>query len=196
MNHHIQTAKTYVTTHRKEFVIGTAVLLSVVVLVVTIVLSVRNSAPKIVYQPANACGLITLTEAKELLGNNTLNSNANNPVVSGNTAASRCGYTDGNPDTNNMIVAAIIVRSGVNDKGVQQNKTDFEAGKPSKNIETVKNLGDSAYFNQKLGQLNILDGREWIILSYGVGSAPEANTVDKAIELARKVLPAFLTNKF
>ncbi|HMI09649.1 MAG TPA: hypothetical protein VK497_04635 [Candidatus Saccharimonadales bacterium] len=196
MNHYIQATKTYITTHRKKLAIGAAVILGIIVLITAIVLFVRNSTPKIVYQPANACGLITLTEAKELLGNNTLNSNANNPVVSGNTAASRCGYTDGNPDTNNMIVAAIIVRSGVNDKGVQQNKTDFEAGKPSKNIETVKNLGDSAYFNQKLGQLNILDGREWIILSYGVGSAPEANTVDKAIELARKVLPAFLTNKF
>jgi hypothetical protein len=89
-----------------------------------------------------------------------------------------------------MIVAAMTVRSGINDKGVEQNKTEFSVGRPHKNIEIVKDLGDNAYFNQTLGQLNILDGRKWIILSYGVGSAPEANTVDKAVELAHKIIDA------
>ena len=186
----------YVTAHKKDLAIITAVILGIVLVISVVVLFVRNSSPKIVYQPANACDLITSTEAKELLGSNALNSTANSPVISGDTATSRCGYTDGNPDTENMIVAAIIVRSGVNDKGVEQNKTEFVAGKPSENVEIVKNVGDSAYFNQKLGQLNILDGQKWIILSYGVGSAPEANTLDKAIELARKAVPTLLTNKF
>ena len=196
MNHYIQSAKAYITAHRKNLTIGVAVILGIVAIITVIVLFVRNSAPKVIYQPANACGLLTLAETKELLGSKTLNSTANSPVLSGDTAASRCGYTDGNPDTENMIVAAIIVRSGVNDKGVEQNKTEFVAGKPSENVETVKDLGESAYFNQRLGQLNILDGNEWIILSYGVGSAPEANTVDKAVELARMVVHQSFTNTF
>lgn len=196
MNHYIQSAKTYAATHKKELAIGTAVVLGVAVLITAIVLIVRGSEPKVVYQPANACSLLTLAEARELLGNKVLNSNANNPILSGDTASSRCGYTDGNPDTNSMIVAAIVVRSGINDKGVQQNKTEFAAGKPSENVETVKDIGDSAYFNHALGQLNILDGRKWIILSYGLGSAPETNTVGKAVELAHKVALTPLSNKF
>jgi hypothetical protein len=196
MNHHIQSTKAYITTHKKELAFGTAAVLGVVVLITAITLFVRSNAPKVVYQPANACDLLTLTEAQEMLGGRTLASNVNTPILSNDTATSRCGYTDGNPDTNNMIVAAIIVRSGVNDKGVQKNKTEFAAGKPSQHVETVKDLGNSAYFNQKLGQLNILDGREWIILSYGVGSAPETNAVDKAVELARMVVHQSFTNKF
>jgi hypothetical protein len=196
MNHHIQSAKAYVTTHKKELTIGTAAVLGTVVLITAITLFVRGNAPKVVYQPASACDLLTLTEARDMLGGGTLASNVNAPILSNDTATSRCGYTDGNPDTNNMIVAAIIVRSGINDKGVRKNKTEFAAGKPSQHVETVKNLGDSAYFNQKLGQLNILDGREWIILSYGVGSAPKTNAVDKAAELARMVVHQSFTNKF
>lgn len=87
-----------------------------------------------------------------------------------------------------MLVAAIAVRSGINDKGVDQNKTEFATSKQGKSNEVVKDVGDSAYFNKELGQLNVLDDRKWVILSYGAGSAPQANTVDKATELAKKVL--------
>jgi hypothetical protein len=188
MNDHIQSAKTYILENKKELIIGTVVIVAFVALVTAIALSVYNSIPKVVYQPASACDLLTPAEAKELLGAKTLQSDAKPPVLSGDTGTSRCGYADGNPDKDSMIIAAIMVRSGINDKGVQQNKTEFAAGKPSENVEDVKDLGDSAYFNQKLGQLNVLNGREWIILSYGVGATPEANTVEQVVELAHKVV--------
>ncbi len=165
-----------------------SVVTAALIVVVAIALFAVNSAPKIAYQPASACDLFSPAKAKELLGNKALNSSMNSPVILKNTASSKCGYTDGNPDTNNMIVAAIIVRSGINDAGIQQNKTEFTSGKPTKNVEIVNGLGDNAYFNEELGQLNILSGHEWIILSFGVGSAPGTNTVDKSIELAHKVL--------
>jgi len=188
MNHHIQTAKTYITTQKKETIIGAAVILGGILLIGVIALFVHNSTPKIDYQPTKACDLLNIAKARKLLGDKAVSSNAKDPTLSEDTATSNCGYTDGNPDTDNMIVAAIIVRSGVNDKGVLQNKTEFAAGRPTKNVEIVKDLGDSAYFNQRLGQLNVLNGRQWIILSYGIGSAPETNTVDKAVELAHSVL--------
>ncbi len=191
MKQYIQAAKDYITaSKRNELIIGMAIVAGVAVLIAAITYTVYSSTPKVVYQPAKACDLLTSAEAKELLGGKAIDSSAKNPVVSGNTATSQCGYTDGNPDTENMIVAAVVVRSGVNDDGVQQNKTEFVNGKPTDNVEAVKDLGEDAYFNQKLGQLNVLNGREWIILSYGLGSAPEANTIDKAVELAYKVLPA------
>lgn len=195
MNKYIQTAKTYITTRNKEFVVGVAVILGGIILVIVIALFIQNNTPKIMYQPAKACDLLNLAEAKELLGSKTVSSTSKDPVLSrsGNNAASECGYTDGNPDVDNMIVAAISVRSGVNDDGVQLNKTEFATNKASKNVEIVKDLGDSAYFNLKLGQLNVLEDRNWIIFNYGIGSAPETNTVDKAVELARKTLQSTAT---
>jgi hypothetical protein len=197
MHHHIQSTKTYIMSHKKELAIGASVVLGAVVLITVITLFARNGAPKVVYQPANACDLLTLPEAQGLLGNKTIASNIENPVLSGNTATSKCGYTDGNPDTNSMVVAAIMVRSGVNDDGVLQNQTEFAASRPDDHVETVNDLGDSAYFDQKLGQLNVLDGHEWIIISYGVGSAPATNNVDDAVGLAYKVVQlASLSTKF
>lgn len=187
-NTHIQAAKTYIQTYKKELIIGSSVIAGLLALIIVIALFIYNTTPKIVYQPAEACSLFTEAEAQTLLGNKALKSGENNPTQSANIATSQCGYTDGNPDTTNMIVAAVAVRSGINDNGVQQNKTEFAAGKPSKGVETVKDLGDGAYFNQVRGQLNVLKGHDWIILSYGIGSSPEANTLDKAIELAHVVL--------
>lgn len=188
MKHYIQTTKTFVTAHKKQLSIGAAVALAVVVLITAIVLLVQNSATKIVYQPISACDLLTREEAQELLGDNAIHSSIVVPALSGDTATSKCAYTDGNPDVNSMVVAAIVVRSGVNDEGVEQNNKEFTAGRLTNNVEIVKNLGDNAYFNKENGQLNILDDHEWIILSYGTGSSPSTNTLDNAVKLANKVL--------
>lgn len=188
MNQHVETTKEYIKKYKIEFIIGLVVVILAIAAIITVTIIARSSVPKIVYQPANACDLLTIAKAKELLGDNTVASGAKDPLVSGNTATSRCGYTDGNPDTQNMIVAAITVRSGIDDKGVQQNKTEFTNGKPTQAVEDVSDLGDGAYFNQQNGQLNVLNGRDWIIFSYGPGSAPESNTVEQAVQLAQKVV--------
>lgn len=187
MNRHIESAKTYIAA-RKETTIGIAVIAGGIILISLVALFIYTSTPKIVYQPTNACELLSTSKAQGILGSGALKSGAKDAVVSGNTATSSCGYTDGTSDTETMVVAAITARSGINDQGVQQNKTEFESGKPARGIEHVSGVGDSAYFNQTRGQLNILAGRNWIIVSYGVGSAPETNTVDKAVELAHVIL--------
>lgn len=187
MKHIVHTAKSYIV-KRNEFFIGLAVVLGLVILTIAIALATYSSVPKMVYQPTKACDLLTTTKAKDLLGAGALRGNMSDPVQEKNIATSKCAYSDSNPDINSMVVAAIIVRSGINDDGVQQNKTEFASGKPTKSVEDIKDLGDGAYFNQERGQLNVLSGRDWIILNYGIGSAPESNTSEKSIELARKVL--------
>lgn len=174
--------------YKKELLIGSSIIVGILALIVAIVLVIQNSGVKIVYQPTSACELLTIYEARELLGNATIQSNISEPVLSGNTATSRCGYTDGNANQDELIVAAVMVRSGINDKGVEQNKTEFKNGRPIDNTETIENLGDAAYFNSDNGQLNILDGYNWIVLSYGVGSAMEANNLEDAVRLGQKVV--------
>jgi hypothetical protein len=188
MRNYVQSAKIYVTDHRKEFAIGAKVTVGATVLIALAALFIYTTTPHYTYQPVKACDLLTPTKAQDLLGDRVISVDIKAPVVSGDIATSKCSYTDENTDANKMIVAAIAVRSGINDKGVQQNKTEFATAKSNNTVETVKDLGDSAYFNKVNGQLNILEGRKWIIVNYGIGSTPEANTAEKAVELARKVL--------
>ena len=188
MKQYAITAKAYVIAHKIEFITGASIIAAIAIIAVSVTLFVRATTPNVVYQSAKACDLFSFAEAKELLGDQVLTTTTQGPVISRDTAVSKCGYTDGNPDMNNALVAAIVVRSGINDKGVAQNKSEFTAGKPSKNVETVKDLGDDAYFNQELGQLNVLYDKMWVILSYGPGAAPQSNSPDKAVTLAKKVL--------
>ena len=174
--------------YKKELIIGAAVVVAVLAIIAAIALVIYNSTPKVDYEPTAACSTLTTAEARELLGDNAFNANTNEPIISGNTATSRCGYTDGNANTQDLIVAAVIVRSGINDNGVEQNKIEFANGTPTQGVEIVTGLGDSAYFNQVNGQLNVLKGRNWFILSNGLGTAPEANTLEDVTALALKVV--------
>lgn len=175
-------------TRKKEVIIGASIVIGVALIIMGVAYAIYSSTPKVVYQPTVACDLFTSDEARELLGGNAIKSSSKDPVQDQNTATSTCGYANGDSNTETMKVAAVMIRSGVNDEGVEQNKTEFAAGKPQENVEDVKDLGDSAYFNKELGQLNILKDKMWIIVSNGVGSAPQANTLEDAVKLAKKVL--------
>jgi len=190
MKHYLQLAKTFFLEHKKQFTLAAYIFGAVVVVIFVIVMIISNlSKPiKITYQPSVACTLFTVEEAKELLGEQAVLGSMGESTLSGNLSTSSCGYTDGNPGEDSMVVAAVIIRSGINDAGVAQNKYEFENGKPTTDVETVANVGDNAYFNKALGQFNVLSGRNWYIFSYGVGSTPEVNTLEDAKKLAGKVL--------
>lgn len=174
-------------TYKKEVVIGAIAVLVIIAVIGAITLVIYNSQPKITYQPVKACDLFTSAEARDLLGSKVIKTGIKDPAIDGNTATSSCGYTNGNADMNKAVVAAINVRSGINDDGTAQNKTEFADGKP-KTAKTVKDVGDTAYWNEETGQLNVLSGRKWIIVSFGKGATPRANKLDDAIKLAKKVL--------
>jgi len=176
------------TSYKKELIIGGAVVFAVLVIIAAIVFFIANSGPKVDYPPVVACDTLTNLEAQELLGNSAFKSADDPAVIAGDLATSRCGYTDGSANTETMIVAAVILRAGINDKGVEQNKTEFAQGTPTQGVEIVKDLGDSAYFNQVNGQLNVLKDKNWYIFSYGQGSAPENNRIEDVIALAHKVI--------
>ncbi len=181
----LQTVKTYIIVHQRNIVLW-----SVTVLVAAFLgsLFIYSMTPHYTYQPVKACDLLTPAKAQDMLGDHVLSVDTKDPVVSGDTATSKCSYTDANADSSKLKVAAVAVRSAVEDKGIQQNKTDFVQARSNNDVEVVKGVGDSAYFNKANGQLNILDGGNWIILNYGTGSAPQTNTVDDAVKLAHKVL--------
>jgi hypothetical protein len=187
MKKYIQTVKTYILERKKRFILIICII-GALIIAGLITLAVYESTPKIVYKPADACKLFTPLKAEDLLGNKVIDLGTNSPVVSGNLATSQCSYTDTNPVENDLIVAAVAIRSGVNNEGIKQNNADFVSAKPTTGTQNVSNLGSSAYFNPSLGQLDILKGKDWYILSFGVGSTPQANTLDNDVKLANKIL--------
>jgi hypothetical protein len=181
-----QRAKEYVQAHKKVFSIATPlVVVGIVVAVVWSLYAYNNQQPKIVYEPANACDLLTMAEARTLLGDQTINTINQTPVQTGAVTTSQCGYSDGLPDVSNAQVAAINVRSGINDAGIKLNKAQFVSGEPSSHVQNISGLGDLAYFNQINGELNVLKDSTWLVVSYGAGADPTANTVDNDIKLAK-----------
>lgn len=165
-----------------------AVVVVMIIVIASIAFFAQASKPAIVYQPTKACDLLNEGEAKELLGAGALLTTNTPPSQSGDITISQCAYADGTPDKNNMVIAAIVVRSGINDKGTQQNITDFSGAQSQRTVQAVNDIGKSAFYNPDLGQLNILKDRNWIIVNYGVGSNPQANTLEDAAKLAKKII--------
>ena len=189
MKHYFHAAKTYVIERKKAFISGGSIVIAIALIFLGLALySYNTSQPKVVYEPAIACTLLTPAEAKELLGDAVLNTVSTPPTQTGDIATSKCGYSDGKLDTANAVVIAIIVRSGINDSGIALNKAQFVSGTPTENVEMVKDLGDNAYFNKTLGQLNVLKDSTWILISYGPSANPAANTLEDAVKLAKKIV--------
>lgn len=189
MKNYSQAVNTYVEKYKKQIVLIVPVAILILLVFAMWQVKALNSNPRVVYFPPKACDLFTGEEAKELLGGRVIQGANTDSIQKKNIATSQCSYSDANSNLDDMKVAAIAVRSGVNDEGVEQNKLDFATKMPKKDVEPVGNLGDSAYYNKKRGQLNVLKDRSWIILSIGVGATPDANTVEESVEFAHKVLP-------
>ena len=181
------TTKTETMLHKnKDFIIGIAICIIALSIIIGVVLFARQQT-KIAYQPVNACEAFTATEAGSLLEGEVINGTKTAAQLSGDAAISKCAYSNANEDTNKMLVAAVTIRSAINDDGIAQNKSEFLLASKSVNVEPVANVGDDAFYNQTLGQLNILRDKQWLIVSYGVGSAPQENTLDNLKLLAKQV---------
>ena len=186
---YLQAAKTYIA-ERSDLFVGIGVVAGLVAIVGIIALVVQLSGPRIVYQPTKACELLTPARAQDLLGDKLFSVDSNNPTIKDDVATSKCAYTDQNPDQEQMRIAAVAVRSGINDDGDAKNRAEFAQAKNTiAAASDVKGIGESAFFNASNGQLNILTGHMWLITNYGLASSAGANTLEKATELAHKVLP-------
>ncbi len=186
MKPYLESTKAYII-KRNEIFIGLAVVVVLGGLIAGIAIATQPNKPAIVYDPTEACSLFTAEEAEQLLGNDVLSTNNTEPLQYENVTVSSCGYAQNTLNADSMRVAAVTVRSGINDTGAAQNKTEFTKSKSSKNIEEIPDVGEQAYYSPERGQLNVLKGRDWIVLSYGIGATPAANTKEDLFKLADKV---------
>lgn len=192
----IDTIKTFYRDHKKGVSIALLVLAALLVasLIALFIYNAPKPAQKVSYKysPINACNLLTMRDAHTLLGKDVIGSPVSDPNVSSDIATSNCSYTDENNNQAAMKVVALAVLSAVDDTGIQTVKDEFAAKKSG--AITVADLGDDAYFDQSLGQLNILKDKAMLRISYGVGAAPQNNTLEDVTTVARLAL-ANLTKK-
>lgn len=143
--------------------------------------------PNIVYQPVDACNMLTETVAKSELGEQVINRRSA-PEINTDTsvATSKCSYSDLNK--NNMSVVALAVQTGINDEGIEKMKDDFKAKQEANQTSEVEGIGKAAYFTPVNGQLNVIDDHHWYIFSLSTGDDITNTPKDRAIKFAKSLL--------
>ncbi len=135
----------------------------------------------------DACDVLTEAVAKQILGDGASKSdtsagNASSDAVS----VSNCIYTvkiDPNASKpNNTKGVSVLARAAKTQEGADSNQSQFGSNKPS-GTQAVSGVGDKAFFNPQFGQLNVLKGSNWYIVSNYTGS-PLTATVATDKQLA------------
>lgn len=113
----------------------------------------------------DACKLFNIHDAKKLLGEKTVASSTNANAVTKTVSTSLCSYSSGDSDEARLKVVTILVRS----TNPVQAKQAYELSRAN-NAQTVASLGQGAYYNPDVSQLNILSGELLIRIASTVGN--------------------------
>lgn len=129
-----------------------------------------------------ACDVLTEKVAKEILGEGAKKSDlATGDTSSDDINVSNCIYSaeidPGAIKATNLKGVSILARSAKTSTGAESNKAVFDEQKPS-GVTDVDGIGDDAYFNPEFGQLNVLKGNNWYIVTNYVGSPTKASLED------------------
>lgn len=133
-----------------------------------------------------ACDVLTEAAAKKVLGDSaTKGDTAAGDVATDDVSVSNCVYTVKSTggtikeQLQNSTSAAVLARGAKTSKGAEGNKYVFGEGKPA-GVQDVSGYGDKAYFNPDYGQLNILKGNNWYIISNQKGPKTTEATLEQA----------------
>lgn len=186
----------------KKVLIG--IIVGAVVLVggITFVLLNRNSSsstatddntstndPTTKLAAIKACDLLTLGEAKQLMGDKTIEGSNASAVGGEDVNVDTCSYTNYGSETEPIRIVTVMARSALTEVGLDSNVAAFEkdgSANPAGAV-TVSGLGDKALWDPKTYQLAILKGNTWFSIVYG-GTNPTKNTLDDAKKAAALVV--------
>lgn len=146
------------------------------------------------YKSVAACDLLTLDDAKALLGANAVQTLREGPDSGVNESTSQCSYSNNETDLALMRAIHISARSPLTRDGIDGNTSAFEStngSTPAAGDEVVEGYGDKALWDTSTHQLAILKDNAWLRISYG-GSNQTTNT----IEDAKKVADIILSKQF
>lgn len=139
----------------------------------------------------DACDVLTNEVAKKVLGegvekgDTTAGTASSDDISVSNCVYTRKGVTTGSVKEQlaSIETVGLLVRAAKNKAGAESNKTPFSSAKPS-GVQDVDGYGSQAYFNPATGQLNVLAGNNWYIISHYTGTSVTKATLAQASELA------------
>lgn len=132
-----------------------------------------------------ACELLTLAEAKQLMGESATEGSNTSPTSSKDINVDTCSYINNATSVPAIRTVTIMARSALTNDGIDSNKQAFEASGAANQsgAVAVEGYGDKAFWDPTTHQLAILNGSTWIGIVYG-GTNPANNTLDDAKKVA------------
>ena len=144
-----------------------------------------QASSKTQFTALKACELLTLTEAKQLMGESTTEGSNTDPTASDDINVDTCSYINNATTVSTIRTVTVMARSALTNDGLDSNKEAFETGgaaNPS-GAKAVDGYGDKAFWDPTTHQLAILKDNTWIGIVYG-GTNPINNTLDDAKKVA------------
>lgn len=137
----------------------------------------------------DACDVLTQSIANQALGatatkGDTSAGNASSEALS----VTNCVYTvkidPAAIKPNNTKGVSVLARSALTSAGAKNNKDQFGPQKPA-GVQDVSGIGDAAFYNPQFGQLNVLKGGNWYIVSSYSGSVTTGASLASDTALAQ-----------
>lgn len=135
-----------------------------------------------------ACELLTLEDAKGLIGTNaTLSegSGAPNLATTENVKVDNCSYSADGATLADLKQLTIQIHSG----DASQVKQAFDNYKKEYSGETLSELEGTAYYGTETKQVNVLKNNTWLFVSGGSINAGDAGNKELQIKAAQVILP-------
>jgi hypothetical protein len=111
--------------------------------------------------------------------------NSETDMKSGTAVVSRCSYSIKNDAGTATNISLLFRRAATLEEG----KAIFLASKLAHHDEEISDLGDAAYRTVAPAQLNVLKGRNWLIISAGAFPKPDPILQEKAAREILKNIP-------
>jgi hypothetical protein len=148
--------------------------------------SLQKKASATISPKKQACGIFTLADAKQLLGDIAKGGENQADTSSPDVDVTNCNYlqdlSSSNVPVSSSKSAGLTVKIPKTESGIKSNQGQFGPVKPG-GVQDVSGYGDNAYWDPDHGQLDMIKNNTWYILSYG-STTPSARTLDEAKQLA------------
>jgi hypothetical protein len=155
--------------------------LSLLVLVLVTGILVADSADNL------SAKILAPDLAQQLLGGTIepAPKNSRADIKVGDTVLSQCSYSMRGDALTPMSLSLLVRRA----RNAEEAKTIFLASKKTFSGENVGDLGDAAYRTVAPAQLNVLKGRNWLIISAGFFPKPDPSLQMKTAREILKNIP-------
>ncbi|HSW98613.1 MAG TPA: hypothetical protein VLF71_02130 [Candidatus Saccharimonadales bacterium] len=132
------------------------------------------------YTVVSACKALTLADATAVLGKGTKAGSANgsSDTASGDVSVSTCSYSGAAGLTiEDTKTVTLLSRSAKTKAGADSNESIFTTSKPT-GKQDVPGVGDAAFWDAQLSQLDVLQHHNWYIIGNMSGAHADSGTLD------------------